>query len=114
MAFASPRFACLLDWNVLEESCGSDDNLILVEFSIYVKYHNIQSSKWIFKKADRKKFPDISLGCVDFNSDLETSSEIISEAVQFAARESNHRSKGTGKIRNKIDFGTMSVKSQYK
>ena len=39
---------------------------------------------------------------MDFNSDLETLSDNISEAIQFAARESTPRSKGSGKIRKNI------------
>ena len=55
-SFVSPGFANMAHWEVLEQSCGSDHNVVRMEFQSHVRYENLcNSPRCIFKRAGSSK-----------------------------------------------------------
>ena len=103
LAFSSPRYANTANWEVFNSTCGSDHNLIKIEFQTFSDCEQISRPKWIFNKADWPKFSflcDTNLADVNFEEDLESLSKNITKAISEAANDSIPKSSGLIKKRH--------------
>ena len=97
LSFASPRFANKTSWEVLNLTCGSDHNIIKIDFDTFVNEENVSVPRWVFKKADWPRFAflcDSYLSDLDFDGELETLNESITESVIKAAKETIPQTSG--------------------
>ena len=101
LAFTDPIFAPNVIWDVLEDTCGSDHNLISMAFQCKVLYEELASPRWIFKKAQWDQFStecDFLFSNIDWSSnDLESLNVQISESIMEAAEQYIPKSKGKHK-----------------
>ena len=102
LSFSSPRFANAVVWDVLDNTCGSDHNIVSTNLFTSVSYENIANAIWLFEKADWFKFSglcDDYIHDIPFSENLEFKNEKLSEAILKAAEKCIPRVKGTGKKR---------------
>ena len=68
MAFVSPGFTNMAQWEVLQESCESD-HIIRMELESHVRYEDLCDPRCLFQRADWAKFVFLyekNLQAVDF------------------------------------------------
>ena len=97
LTFISPRYANMTNWEVLENTCGSDHNMIKVDFRVDINHEDVFAPQWLFEKADWPKFSflcDTYLSEIDFECGLETLNESITAAIIDAAKDSIPKSSG--------------------
>ena len=89
----------MASWEVLDYSCGSNHSLIQIELQPYIQY-KIYNSRWVFKRANWKKFSeecDANLNVISLDGDIADINVKVAEAIFKAAKISISRSKGNGK-----------------
>ena len=105
LSFISPSLASKTVWDVYEESCASDHNVISISISVPPIYDDLAVPKWKFDKADWNKFAALceeKLSDIDVDGDdFEASCELITDAIIQSADISIPKSSGKkGKYAN--------------
>ena len=100
ISFASPDISNRVSWEVLDNSMGSDHQIISLSLDSYITYEELHNPKWIFNKADWSKFAslcDLAFSSIDVSESVDDVGENIAKAIYDSAFQSIPQSKGTGK-----------------
>ena len=84
ITLASPTISAISEWQVLQQTCGSDHLPVLIKLN--VRYNTTGSSgvpKWTLGKADRDKFKTLCSSKLKLNKNSETINEIASDFIEI-------------------------------